>query len=540
MSNIKINSKYVFLIRILLIISCPFLTIMLSNGYKSVYVLVGSILSFGVAGLIIWKAKINTNISLKRFILYLLIACYFITQISPHAIRSVTSMNTIIQRVFNITPNLRIATRITGAMSIPIVMFFLDWFFEHVIPKVVSFFKNMTKTEKIFLYIVIILSSVFSAFLIFKTTAFSRPVYNGANISYDVIYTSDTGFLLSRDAYLNVSHLENDIRQSLFGVFALPFGLVARFISEFCFFCREGYEYETVMTVMQYVLLAISTILLARLLKIKEERKIYFYVLFSCSFSYLLFSMLLEQYVISLFYLILAIYCYFKNPKKTNYMYIGAVGSLITSGIIFPLITKFKNIKQWLASVISCLLAFLGIFIVGGQTSQAFTLGERFNFFFSNFAGGVSFKEKLYQYTAFIKGLFLSNKGQILMAKNIPRYQLNEFKSIQWIGVIILVMCIVSFVLNRKNKMAWVSMLWIIFSSVILLFVGWGTNENGLILYSLYFSWAFFILIYLLFEKIFKNNVLFYIVIFCSCSCMLFVNVLEIIKIIVFALGYYR
>jgi len=35
-----------------------------------------------------------------------------------------------------------------------------------------------------------------------------------------------------------------------------------------------------------------------------------------------------------------------------------------------------------------------------------------------------------------------------------------------------------------------------------LLFVGWGTQENGLILYSLYFGWAFLALIFQLVNAI--------------------------------------
>ena len=39
-------------------------------------------------------------------------------------------------------------------------------------------------------------------------------------------------------------------------------------------------------------------------------------------------------------------------------------------------------------------------------------------------------------------------------------------------------------------------------SIAILLLFGWGTAENGLILYSLYFGWAYFVLLFQLVERI--------------------------------------
>jgi hypothetical protein len=36
---------------------------------------------------------------------------------------------------------------------------------------------------------------------------------------------------------------------------------------------------------------------------------------------------------------------------------------------------------------------------------------------------------------------------------------------------------------------------WCAFSAILLVGLGWGTAENGLILYGLYFSWAFYVLL---------------------------------------------
>ena len=68
-----------------------------------------------------------------------------------------------------------------------------------------------------------------------------------------------------------------------------------------------------------------------------------------------------------------------------------------------------------------------------------------------------------------------------------------------------LFLCILTFfIVNIKDKLNRISFYWVIFSFIILCVVGWGTLENGLILYALYFSWAIVILMYNLIKQIFN------------------------------------
>ena len=103
-----------------------------------------------------------------------------------------------------------------------------------------------------------------------------------------------------------------------------------------------------------------------------------------------------------------------------------------------------------------------------------------------------------------------------------------------------LVICLISFVINRKNKFAVVSFAWIAFSFVILGLVGWGSKENGMILYSYYFGWAFISLIVLLIEFIPKKlNILKYSLYGCAIIALLVFNTIGFAKIIQFGIEYY-
>ena len=95
------------------------------------------------------------------------------------------------------------------------------------------------------------------------------------------------------DAFLNVSYDENDIRQPLFGIFSMPFAIIAKFISKFIFLVPIDYAYEAVMTIIQFILATITTIMIGRLLNLEEKDKKYLYLLFNISFPYLLFNLVI-------------------------------------------------------------------------------------------------------------------------------------------------------------------------------------------------------------------------------------------------------
>ena len=356
---------------------------------------------------------------------------------------------------------------------------------------------------------------------------------------YDIIYTSDNGYISNFDSWANLENGENDIRQPLFALFALPIAIPCHIASELLFFVPNSFAYLTLMSIVQDLLLAITTILISRMIKIREQDKKYLFLLFSLSFPYVLFGLVLEQYTVSLFYVIATIYYYFKNREEVNYLYLGAVGTLVTSGILFPAITKFKDFKNWFKKAMYLLATFIVLLILSGQLAQIFTLPEKLKTINEYIGVKLSFSDKFIQFTNFLKSLFLSPKCKI--GPNVfgfDSYQLTAVKTISIIGIVILIMTVVSTILNRKDKMALISFCWIIFSFIILVLVGWGSVENSQILYSLYFSWAYYILYFLLLSKI-KNRKVFKVLIILSIIIMFIPMVMEMSNIIKFGIRYY-
>ena len=103
---------------------------------------------------------------------------------------------------------------------------FLALLYNHLSKIFYDVFHNMTKLEKfiyflIALFLIIIIIRVFT-----KTNVFFDQKY-----VYDVVFTSDIGAIVRDNAYMNLYHPENDIRQPLFAVFAMPFMAIAYTIS---------------------------------------------------------------------------------------------------------------------------------------------------------------------------------------------------------------------------------------------------------------------------------------------------------------------
>ena len=523
--------------KISILMSIPFLTLLLSNRFPEKHIIIGCLFSFLISLYLILKKVKISKINLHLLFISGFISIYMINHFMDYSYTNIQFIQRIFNIHFNIGLSFSLINKFVGLLSMPGLTFIVYVFVIKAKKFIVDEYKLITKIEKKYLLIIFIIAIILSSFITTFSTAFTMPTYKENIQLYDVIYTSDTGSLVSGNAYFNVSHQENDIRQPLFGIMSLPFSVPVMFLDEFLLPHFNGYQ--MMLTIVQFLLIAITTILLARLLNLNKSEKKYFYLLFSVSYPYLLFSLVLEQYAIGLFWLILTIYIYYKKKESINYAFIGAVGTMITSGIFFPLISKFKSSKQWIKNVFKCFLAFMAILIIGGQFSQILTARERFLWLTTSFSGKISFVDKLLQFFNFIRGIFFAPLGKVEMMGNHMAYKLVLTDCISIIGVVILIYSLIGFYINRKNTMARISLFWIIFSFIVLCVVGWGAQENGMILYSLYFSWAYLILIFKFFQSISINRKMYNIIFGIFILIMFVWNFYELCNIISFAIKYY-
>ena len=444
MKEIKVTKTKELMIKIALILSFVGISPLLMPFFDPKITIYNGLLTLYVAIIIFSKSNFE-RIKKKELILSLGIGAYV-----DQLLISLSSY-----RLGEIEEVLKVGNHflpfILSILSYPAIVFCIYWWIDKHHPRVKKWLKNLDKVEKNYLKIVGVMAIIFVSIISIVTSAFHTPTYQGKPI-VDVIYTSDNGMILGGDAWFLLGHSENDIRQPLFGLFSLPFSIPAHILSELLFFVPRNLSYGITLSIIQFLLLAITTIMITRLLKLEDYQKKYAYFFFSLSFPYLLFGLLVEQYTIALFYLILTIYQFENLKEERNDSYLGAVSTLITSGILFPLITKTKNLKETLRKYRESFISFLILFILGGQFCQFMMIKTKMNFFLSEFAGKQTFLEKFYQYTTFIENIFKVSPGHKEILLKYEVYRMSIPKNISIIGILLLALVIVSIILKDLRE----------------------------------------------------------------------------------------
>ena len=536
-SEKKFDRYIVFLFVFFMIFSLFFLNLLLVGKYDLKFFKYLILLNFIVS--IIVAIKISTifqsKINKKLFFVSFFVGLYSCSCLKEFCENGAIYLRNLFDRYLAIDISFNYSKYIISINSLFSLIFLCYYLFNLCCPFIKKFFMELDKVEKNFLVLITVLGAVLCFLFYCKTNVFYKPVYiSGKFVEYDVLFTTDSGYLSLTNAYGNIGCLENDMRQPLFGLFALPFSIFSQFLSSFISFIPNGYY--IIFSIVQIFLIGLSFIMIGKMLNLRHN-KILFYIFSFSTYTMLIFPFIYEQYIIALFYLILTIYIGYYHKLEINYMYCGAVGTLLTSGVIFPYISSFYNFRKWLKNVLKCFVFFVILVILSGQVLMLFDIAKRFNSLMKFSGGNLSFYSKLIQFLYFVRSLFIRPLTTVVV-NVVPRYWLTNIKSISFVGVGILLLCFISLIINRKNKFAWICMLWIAFSFLILCLFGWGTQENGLILYSLYFFWAYCSLLIMLIDKIknnlYRNSLFLFLVILLFC-----INIPGLIDIVSFGIKYF-
>lgn len=359
-------------------------------------------------------------------------------------------------------------------------------------------FKDVKDIE----WVVYIFLFVFS--LVWMIISFRQTdAFYGTEYKWDIIYTSDTPIIVKDNAYMILKHTENDLRQPLFAVFTAPFVGAAYLIGRVL---RVSDDVEAMLlNSVQIFMLLLANFMMTRTMKLNCIRRICFMVLSCCTYSYMLFILMMEQYIVVYFWLMLLVYYTSENKSPDPIVLWGAGGTLITNLILLPFASdkaSLKNYEAWLKDIVKLGLGFTGMILIFCRFDIIYSLKERLRFYKSFDGEGLTFVDKLCQYSGFVSGCFIAPEAEVnVIDMGHFSWQLSHITTINIIGLSILVLAVISIILNRNKRSALLAAGWMCFSMVMLVGLGWGTNENGLILYSIYFGWEFFLLLFQLVER---------------------------------------
>lgn len=400
-------------------------------------------------------------------------------------------------------------------------------------------FNDLVLTERIVYSVLIIASLAFVGFSFVQTEAFY-----GTEYFYDIIYTSDSPSLVKSNVYLALTHPENDLRQPLFAVFASPFIGIPYLLGKLL--GASASVQAMLVNTVQVVMLFVANFMLTKMMNLNSVKRVCFMLLTSCTYTHLLFSLMMEQYIVAYFWLIFCMYLISEKQHPDRIALWGAGGTLLTSMVLLPFMSDknpIKNFKAWFADMEKYGLEFVAVLLVFCRFDVIFNLPTRVSFLGGFTGHSITLMDKIYQYIAFVPNCFIApDAGVNTTATDHISWQLNPVTSISFMGIAILLLAIVSTILNRDKRSSLLAAGWAAFSAVMLLGLGWGTKENGLILYALYFGWAFLVLLFHLVEKVEeKLNMKFFVPVFSiGCAVVLaVVNIPAIMEMVNFAITYF-
>ena len=426
-------------------------------------------------------------------------------------------------------------------LSVAAVYALTSLLLDHVNQVLRPLFRELTRME------IVVCALITAALMGYAVYAFaSSRAFWDSGASYEVIYTSDSPSMIEPNVFLWLYHPENDLRQPLFAVFsapliapayllALPFSGLSRMIT------------PLLMNLFQIALLVTANLMLTGLLRLDRRSRICFMLITAVTYSTLLFSVMIEQYIIAYFWLAFAAYSY--TAKGKSLIAVSAAGgTLLTSLASMPLAyqadTDGKGIRPFLEKMIRAATGFLTMFFAFGRLDTLLGFSKKAGIL-ASFAGGGSLTGRINQYLSFITSCFAApDAAADTVTYGYPSWQLTgqNILNTDYVGLILLLLCALSFIIHRKERAVRIAGAWAGFSMLLLLIVGWGAPENGMILYTLYFGWAFLVLLFRLVEGLAAKTKLSFLTPLVSCTIVAllgWLNLCGIGKLLAFAITNY-
>lgn len=344
-----------------------------------------------------------------------------------------------------------------------------------------------------------LLFCVFIAYCFLKSQAFY-----GTRFLVDIIYTSDSPKLLKTNVFIVIDHIENDLRQPLFAIFAAPLMGIPSFLGEII----PGIPRALFIAFFQFILLMFSAFLLARALELSKVQRICFIVFSSLTYTYILFSIMIDQYVVAFFWLALTVYLMVKGKKYALLSSFAASGTLLTSGALVPfiLIPKEKSgrsYKNWFINMLLYGFDFILLLLLSDRFHVLWNSVKNLNILIKFTGTKLGLNSRVLQYINYVSSCFFAPAAAVKqLQEGHSSWQLSEVTSVNYLGIILFVISVIGFIVTRRAKISQIAFGWLCFSIAVLVLAGWGTSENGLILYALYFGWPFSVLIFNLLKAV--------------------------------------
>ena len=387
-------------------------------------------------------------------------------------------------------------------LGFPFVYVALSWLWSRLwqLGSRMTLFSGLKGWERILYGLLVLVFLIYAGYAFYSSTGF----YSATNEGYDIVYTADTDSLFNNMAYLSLTYVENDLRQPLFAVFAAPFAGAPYLLAQLVGFSPS--TQAVLLNSVQILMMFAGNLLLAHLVCNTPLKRSCFMIGLSATYTTLLNAIMLEQYITAYFWLMVAVCTICTHHQSERLGFFGATGALLTNVALLPWMstqTPRQSLKRWLADMVKAGVGFVVLMLAFARFDVLYSLTAKLTSLFKFTGSGWPFPDRLNQYLSFVHDCFLSPAAHVSTGNapdGILSWRLDPVNDVSLCGIVLLVFIVLGGILNRDKLTSRFALYWSAFSLLLLAVIGWGTWEVGLILYSLYFGWAFFTLLFQLVE----------------------------------------
>ena len=378
---------------------------------------------------------------------------------------------------------------LTLLLFIPLTVFFL-YFITALTGVVQSVMTTLSKAEKRFLVIASAAAIIYIVFLYNSTDIY----YGGMDRIYSYDSLSDSSYLLNPFYYW--SYYQYPLEPN----FSLPFVVLAKQLSPYIPLWESVFR-----TLIQFEMLLLVIVMLSRMISDNPATRLLTLLIFSFSFQTLILATIYERRVMTLIFLIIAIFQSVYQKKDDKFWISVASGAIICNAYVSLMSIRSK--KTFIKDLLLCGAVFVFIAAFLGKISGLLDLRTQVDNFENRgwLDADLGIRSKLLHYLNFVSSCLISPLSQAANGKAWEMVS-PEFNFFSILGAVIASLAVAGFLLNFKNKFAQISFVSILVSVYFLFVKSLNANENAIVLNTLFFAWAFISLTIMAIDGLFDNQ----------------------------------
>lgn len=363
--------------------------------------------------------------------------------------------------------------------------YIITYLYKDVILKLIL---SMDKTEKVICYTYVFIMALIIIYAYSKSSAFTFTSYIDAEgvqnvVQFDAILDCD-----SVTTQYDIRTFSSNLRHPTYSFVVLPEYVLARTISYL--FVNKSQMCLLIFMLFKIIKLSIVGLCAKRLTGSK-----WIMLMLYTSWPYFIYGITVERHVDALFWLVIMVYVYVKRKNENYYPILLSSGANLVCIAITPVVIKASNVKEYIKKGVLIAVSFCYTIIITGNLWNIISTKDAG----SSYIDRGSYLDNFRRFTVAIKSCF----GGINIRYESYYNSYYDESGLSIFGILILVICVISFVVLRNNLYVKICSYWLFVCTFVFPVFGFSSDDYSM--HMILFSWAVISLVVLLMIEIYNK-----------------------------------